>query len=82
MPQEETTVPGEWPGIYACDRRKLLSVYNSTLRAAVSTLHGDVVAAEVGAWCTFRAVYGLGVGSWRQFAICLMALWDLSVMSC
>ena len=48
VPQEETTVPGEWPGIYACDRRKLLSVYNGTLRAALAMLHGDVATAEVG----------------------------------
>jgi hypothetical protein len=54
VPQEEATVPGEWPGIYACDRRKLLSVYNSTLRAALATLHGDVATAEVGAWSGWR----------------------------
>jgi hypothetical protein len=61
VPQEEATVPGEWPGIYACDRRKLLSVYNSTLRAALATLHRDVATAEVGAWCRFRACYVVGV---------------------
>ena len=67
VPQEETTVPGEWPGIYACDRRKLLAVYNSTLRAAGAMLHGDVATAEVSARSRSRFCYGLGVGPWRRF---------------
>lgn len=53
MPQEEATLPGEWPGIYACDRRKLLTIYNATLRAALSSLKGDAAAAEVRVqWCS------------------------------
>ena len=55
-------MPGEWPGIYACDRRKLLSVYNSTLRAAVFTLQGDVATAEVGVWC--RLSHNMSAAGW------------------
>jgi hypothetical protein len=65
VPQEEATLPGEWPGIYACDRRKLLAVYNATLRAALATLHGDVAAAEVRAWRRLSAsIFDIGCTAW------------------
>lgn len=47
VPEEQATLPGEWPGIYACDRRKLLAIYGGTLRAAQSALKGDLTATEV-----------------------------------
>lgn len=47
MPREAGTQPGEWPGIYACDHTKLLSIYGDTLRAGLAALEGDLAAAEV-----------------------------------
>lgn len=47
MPREAGTQPGEWPGIYACDHTKLLSIYGDTLRAGLAALKGDLAAAEV-----------------------------------
>ena len=47
VPREAGTQPGEWPGIYACDHTKLLSIYGDTLRAGLAALKGDLAAAEV-----------------------------------
>ena len=44
---EAGTQPGEWPGIYGCDRAKLLRVYGATLRAALASVKGDLGTAQV-----------------------------------
>lgn len=54
VPEEAGTQPGEWPGIYACDHRKLLAIYAGTLRARLAALKGDLNAAEV----TRRCLHG------------------------
>jgi hypothetical protein len=41
VPREEATHPGEWPGIYACDARNLLDIYELTARARLAALDGD-----------------------------------------
>ena len=47
VPHEEATHPGEWPGIYACDARNLLDIYELTARARLAALDGDLGKAQV-----------------------------------
>jgi hypothetical protein len=45
--QEERTVPGEDPGIYACDYKKLAQIQVKTAEARIALMQGDLAAAEV-----------------------------------
>ena len=45
--QEERTVPGEDPGIYACDYKKLARIQLLTAAGRLAMLSGDDSAAEV-----------------------------------
>ncbi len=47
MVQEEGTVPGEWPGIYACDYKKLARILVKTAEARLALMQGDTAGAEV-----------------------------------
>jgi len=47
--QEETTVPGEAPGIYACDYKKLAQIMVKTAEARLALMQGDAAGAEVSA---------------------------------
>ena len=46
--QEEATVPGEFPGIYACDYKKLAQIMVKTAEARLALIQGDTSSAEVG----------------------------------
>ncbi|KAK9789960.1 hypothetical protein WJX73_005679 [Symbiochloris irregularis] len=46
MEPEEGTVPGAWPGIYACDYANLTQIMALTASARLSVLHGDLASAE------------------------------------
>ena len=60
VPQEEATHPGEFPGIYACDVRKLLDIYELTARARLAALDGDLGKAQArdfnGCWAAKAVV--------------------------
>lgn len=45
--QEESTVPGEFPGIYACDYKKLAQIMVATAEARLALMQGDASGAEV-----------------------------------
>ncbi len=47
MVQEEATVPGEYPGIYACDYKKLAQIMVATAEARLALMQGDAGGAEV-----------------------------------
>ena len=49
--QEESTVPGEAPGIYACDYKKLAQIHLAMARGRVELLQGNFTGAEVGRFC-------------------------------
>lgn len=46
--QEEATVPGDFPGIYACDYKKLAQIMVKTAEARLALMQGDTSGAEVG----------------------------------
>lgn len=48
--QEEATVPGEFPGIYACDYKKLAQIMVKTAEARLALMQGDTSGAEVGSF--------------------------------
>ena len=45
--QEEDTVPGEAPGIYACDYKKLAQIHLGVAQGRVALLQGNFTGAEV-----------------------------------
>ena len=45
--QEERTVPGEDPGIYACDYKKLAQIHSKVAQGRVALLQGDFAGAQV-----------------------------------
>ena len=45
--QEARTVPGEDPGIYACDYKKLARIQAATAAGRLALLNGDFSGAEV-----------------------------------
>ena len=49
--QEETTVPGEAPGIYACDYKKLAQIHLAVAQGRVALLQGNLTGAEVSVLC-------------------------------
>ena len=46
--QEDRTWPGEDPGIYACDYKKLARIQLATARGRLALLRGEHASAEVG----------------------------------
>ena len=45
--EEEGTVPGEAPGIYACDYKKLAQIHSKVAEGRVELLQGNMAEAEV-----------------------------------
>jgi len=45
--EEERTVPGEAPGIYACDYKKLAQIHIKVAEARIELLQGNMAGAEV-----------------------------------
>ncbi len=45
--EEERTVPGEAPGIYACDYKKLAQIHCKVAEGRVELLQGNLAEAEV-----------------------------------
>ena len=45
--EEEGTVPGEAPGIYACDYKKLAQIHCKVAEGRVELLKGNMAEAEV-----------------------------------
>ncbi|EIE23263.1 hypothetical protein COCSUDRAFT_47568 [Coccomyxa subellipsoidea C-169] len=58
--QEEGTVPGEWPGIYACDYKKLARILVKTAEARLALMQGDTAGAEANLRQAFAIEEGLG----------------------
>ena len=51
MEQEEDTVPGEAPGIYACDYKKLACIHLAVAQGRVALLQGNFTGAEASPPC-------------------------------
>ncbi|BDA50251.1 hypothetical protein COCOBI_15-3800 [Coccomyxa sp. Obi] len=58
--QEEATVPGEYPGIYACDYKKLAQIMVATADARLALMQGDADSAETKLRRAYAIEEGMG----------------------